>query len=198
MTQLRRHIVVSESTDVSMTVNSEGRGDVVQHEHPSRTAIHITVNNLTTGVYRYVIVDMSDTVNYKHIAGEYAHLEWVEIQIDSDNTGAFTAGLGFVENVDASGGDRYIVKHWSGDKTAGNSFQELVNLYPNGWRMISSHVTTHEVSLADAGYQADVLLPSTLNPTAADTYPGDGDVVLEVTVEAGSVNMSFELSYHTH
>lgn len=198
MTELRKTFITDETSGDTMTVNSEGRGDVIQHAHVSQGTQHFHIDGLTTGTYRYILIDISDTTNYPHTLTDYVHVEWLEIEVDADVQGAYSVNLGFLDNVDATNGDRYITKHWSGSRTAGNQLLEFINPYPNGWRMRPENTVTHMISLNDTNYQTDVDLPSTLTPTAPDTPAGTGDVVLEVTVTAGTINLSQEMGYHTH
>lgn len=185
-------------TGTTMTVNSEGRADVVQHAHIDSGAIHFHLAGLGVATTRYILIDISDTTNYPHNNTDYAHIEWIELEVDGSAAAAYTVNLGFLENVDADNGDRYIVKHWSGTRTAGQSIRQLDNLYPNGWRMRSENLATHAISLNDANYQTDVNLPSTLSPGVADTPSGNSDVILEIDVTAGTIDIAFEIGYHSH
>ncbi len=191
--------LVDAVTGEPMTVNTEGRGDVVQHSHVDQGSLHMHVDGLTAATYRYILIDISDTVNYPHSNTDYAHIEWVEVEVDGSAQATFQLNLGFLKDVDADNGDRYVVKHWSGTRTAGVSFREFVNMYPNGQRMRSESIATHMISVDDANYQtAGADLPSTLDPTTSDTPSGNGDVVLEVIVGAGTIDMAIEIGYHSH
>jgi hypothetical protein len=198
MSIIRKVYVTDEVNDTTMTVNSEGRGDIVQHAHIDSGATHFHLAGLGIATTRYILIDISDTTNYPHSNTTYAHVEWVQLEVDGSAAAAYTVNFGFLENVDTDNGDRYVVKHWSGTRTAGQSIRQLDNLYPNGWRMRSGSLATHAISLNDANYQTDVNLPTTLSPGAAATAPGDGDVILEVIVTAGTIDIAVELGYHSH
>ena len=196
MSELRKLIITDGTDDV--TVNSDGHLDVVQHTHPDTGAVHFHIDGLTTGTTRYILVDLSDTTNYPHVNTTYAHLEWLQIEVDGTNAAEYKVYIGFLENVDATDGDRYIVKHVSGSRTAGQSIRMFDNFAPNGHRMRSESTATHMISLNDTNYQTDVNLPSTLDPSTSDTPSGSGDVILEIVVSAGTIDASIDLSYHSH
>lgn len=179
-------------------VDENGRIAVVQHAHPDTGAIHFHIDGLTVGTYRFILIDISDITNYPHANTTYAHVEWVEIQVDSNNTGAYSVSLGFLENVNGDNGDRYIIKHWSGSKTVGNQLLIFEHMVPAGWRMQSGRILTHAISVNDANYQTDVNLPSSIDPSAPDTPSGDGDVITEIIVTAGEINIAIDIGYHSH
>lgn len=190
--------LVDAITGDPVAINTEGRIEIIQHPHQGFGTLHFHVEGLTAGTYRFILIDISDTTNYPHINTSNAHLDWFEIQVDADVNGDYAINLGFVENVDATAGDKYITKHWSGTKSAGNQLLESFSPFPNGWRMISSKVATHDITLNDTNYQTDVNLPSTLDPATADTPAGSGDVILEIVVNAGEINFSLDVGYHSH
>ena len=175
-----------------------GHLSVIAHGHEDAGVAHFHVEGLTVATYRYILIDRSDTTNYPHANDLELHLEWLQVEVDANNTGEYTLNFGFLENVDATDGDRYIWDHISGNKTAGNS-QEIYKFFgPDGPKMASTRLATHAVSLNDVNYQTDVNLPSTLDPSTADTPSGNGDVVLEIIVAAGEINAHVTLGYHSH
>lgn len=198
MGQGNKRVQVDGNTGKAMTVNSEGRGDVVQHAHVGQATLHFTVEGLEVGIHRFILIDISDTANYPHINTDYVHIEWLHTEIDGNNQADYTSCIGFLKNVDASNGDRYALSCVSGTKTAGQSIRLFENYYPNGYRLRSESIVTSNISLNDTAYQTDVNLKSTLNPITADTPAGNGDVILEIVVNAGVVNANIDLGYHTH
>jgi hypothetical protein len=178
------------------TVNPEGRLDVVQHANPDNGTIHFHVEGLTAGTYRYILIDISDNNNYPHVKTGFAHIEWLDIQADGNIVANYLISLGYLENVDANNGDRVVFKHWSRTREAGNLLDDQVINYPNGWRCKSLYHTTHDKSLNDINYQIDVNLPSTLDPFTTNTPSGDGDITLEIVVNAGIINVALDISYH--
>jgi hypothetical protein len=192
----RKVVVSSTKGDYDMTVNEEGRGDVVQHAHPNSGTIHFEAS--ITATSRFILIDVSDTTNYPHTETNYVHIEWLQVAVDGDNQADYEVCIGFLENVDATNGDFYGAKCFSGTKTAGRSFVQFESPYPNGWRMRTSDMATSKTSLNDTNYQTDVDLKTTLDPSTADTPSGDGDVVAVVTVSGGTLNLTVDIGYHTH
>lgn len=184
----------SNGSEASMSVNSQGRGDVVQHAHPNEVGFHMFTT--ISGSANFVLVDISDTTNFKHAAGDFIHLEQLFVGVDSTNTGDYVLDFGFVENVDATNGDFYSVFTVSGDKFAGQNKELNMNSYPNGPKLSSSIYTTGNISRDDTAFQTDTGLRSTVYPSAASVNPGSGDFVLKVTINAGEINLSLTGSYH--
>lgn len=195
-----KRVIQDPVTGALATINPDGRQNVVQHAHPDSGQIHVDVTALTTAnnPERYLVIDLSNTTGYPHNSTGHIHVEWVEVQVDSNNIGAYDLTLGFLADVDSTGGDRYAVKKWSGDKTAGNQLADFVNIAPGGWRMRTQNIATSNIVLASTNYQTDVPIPTTLNPSSASVAPGSGDVVLEVDLTAGTIDLSFEIGYHSH
>lgn len=198
MSWLRNIFITDANTGKTAGIDDDGRLAVTPHSHHNNGTIHMHVDGLTTGTTRYILVDISNTTDYPHTNTDFVHLEWFDIEVDGNTSANYTVNLGFLENVDATNGDRTIVKHWSGSRTVGQSIRALFDPIPNAPKMHSDYVTTHEVSLNDINYQTDVNMATTLDPTTADTPSGNGDVVLEIIVTAGTVDIAISASYHTH
>lgn len=198
MSYFSRIILNDPNVPGSPIKTEDGHLSVIPHAHGDSSTIHFHVDNLTTGTYKYILVDRSDLTNYHHLYENELHMEWIEIEVDSDNTGEYFVSWGFLDNVDASGGDRYVIDHISGSKTAGNSIHIHKNFGIHGPVMDPNKVTTHNISVADTSYQTDVNLPSTLDPTSANTPSGTGDIVVEATIISGSVNLAITFQYHSH
>jgi len=189
--------VTDASTGSKMTVNSEGRGDVVQHAHPDNGMINFTSADLTAS-QDFILIDISDTTNYPHVGTSYAHIEWANVQVDSDNNGDYNLSIGYLENVDATDGDYREIWSITRSKQIGNNFSGHFPLYPNGPKCTNGFVATSIKSDNDTNFQTDVNLASTLDPTTADTPSGDGDLVLRVTRNAGTIKVLIQIGYHSH
>ncbi|MHA2329811.1 MAG: hypothetical protein ACXACR_14945 [Candidatus Hodarchaeales archaeon] len=187
--------IVDENRD--LVTNSEGRLDVVQHSHPNNGIIHFHIEDVDT-TSRFILIDVSDITNYPHDSNTYIHLEDLDVQIDAAAAASYEIELVFLENVDATDGDEYMVWHTSGTKQTGQNKEIYLNWYPNGPRCRSLSVATHSISLNNVNYQTDVNMRTVLDPTTADTSPGAGDIILVITIAAGSINCSVNLSYHAH
>ena len=68
------------------SINSEGYLDSVQHAHPDSGIFHFHASSIAAS-QDFILIDISDDTNYPHAAGSYAHLEWLNFQVDA--TAAF-------------------------------------------------------------------------------------------------------------
>ncbi len=181
----------------TVTVNSEGRLDIIPHAHADEGTIHFHVNNIGASI-NYILIDMSDIVNYPHVHTDYLHLDNFYVEVDANASADYVIKIGVLENIDASNGDRYTAFHVSGTKQTGKDKEIFLPLLPAGIRMRSLSIATHDISLNDSSYQTDVNMKTTLDPSTADTPPGNGDVVCEIVINAGQINLAINLSYHSH
>jgi len=196
MSRFEETIIVDGVTGDQAGVNSEGRLDVVQHQHPDGGHIYFRDDiSVTTD---YILIDLSDTTNYPHNSTNHIHTENISVVIDATNTADYVVELGFLENVDGTDGDFIEIFTFSGTKQAGNNQAFEISQAPNGARLISSRFTSAVMSLNDVAFQTDVNLASTLDPATADTPSGNGDMVIRVTINAGSIDLSIAVGYHSH
>lgn len=179
------------------TVNKQGRMDVIQHAHADNTAVHFNVEAITAS-QDFILVDISDTTNYKHQNTDWIHLEWLRISTDGSGPADYFIEIGFLENVDGTDGDFYPITSISGSNTAGRSVDVIFPFYPNGAKCSSDHVVTSTLSQNDTAFNTATNLASTLDPATADTPSGDNDLVMRVTRNAGEVDISVDFAYHTH
>ena len=188
--------IIDQATGESVHVEHESLS-VIEHTHEDQSAIHFDVD-LAAGTTRYILIDLSDTTNWPHDNATVIHIDWVDIHIDSDNTGDYVIKLIALANVDATNGDAYVIHETSGSKTAGNNIDEEMNLTPNGWLVDSARIGSSDISLNDVTYQTDVNLYTLFDPATSDTPPGSGDLILEAVVNAGNITINYDIGYHTH
>ncbi len=183
-----------------LKINEDGRADIVEHSHPDSTAIHLHVDNIAASV-NYILIDLSnvgtENANYKHENTDYLHLEWLEVEVDGDNQADYQISFEFLENVDGTNGDRYIIKHFSGTKTAGRSIRTFENFSPGGWRCRKESIATHGITLNDANWSNTDTYGDTLDP-AGSVNPGTGDLIVMITINAGTINLAVDIGYHSH
>lgn len=180
------------------SVNSEGRMDVVQHSHPYNGWIQADFDLAASLTQDFIILDISDTTNYPHDDTGYIHIEYFAITIDAATNAAYTIEFGYLENVDGTDGDFHEVFHFSGTKSTGNQLLVDKSFAPNGPQLTSARAVSSDKSLNDTAFQTDVNLASTLDPSTADTPSGDRDMVMRVVLTGGDINVSVNMSYHTH
>lgn len=182
---------------IDMTVSGNGRGDVIPHAHDDESTIHFHVDGIAANV-NYILIDISDIINYPHLNTKYIHIDNIFIEVDAAAAANYKIKLGFLENVDASNGDRFTVFHLSGSQQTGKDKEIFLPLLPAGIRMKGESLATHDVSLNDTDYQTDTNMKTTLDPGTADTPPGNRDIVCEVIISAGSINLAINIAYHSH
>lgn len=190
-------VILAINDGTFMTINSDGRADFVSHAHPDEGTIHFHVDSLAAST-NYILIDLSDVINYPHIHTEYIHIDNIYLEIDANASADYKIIIGFLEKVDASKGDRYTAFHLSGTKKTGQNKEIFLPLLPAGMRMKSSSIMTHGISLDDSNYQTDVNMKTTIDPGTADTPPGNGDIICEVIINAGQINLAINLAYHSH
>lgn len=174
----------------------DGRMGVVEHAHQNNVNVHLHLTGISADA-DFIFVDLDDTTNYPHVLTGYTHIENVWFDMDASNTAEYEITLGFLKNVSAATGDFVHLYTISGGKQAGNSKIVVLPLSPNGAKMDSRFVVTHDV-ITSATYGSSNSLPSTLDPMTANVNPDNGDLVLRIIINAGSIAMSLNASYHTH
>jgi len=179
------------------TVDNHGHLDVVEHAHVDNAWIHFHSGDISAS-QDFILVDISDTTNYPHTNTNYAHIEYLRIEVDSDVNGAYEIEVGFLDDVDATDGNFYSVSNANGSKKAGNSKEIIYPFYPNGPRCTTGSIATSDASLNDTAFQTDVNLASTLDTGTANTPSGNGDLVVRITRNAGTIVVAIDASYHTH
>ena len=177
------------------TVNVDGRLDIVQHSHPNSVDLHLDTDISTTD--EWILVDISNP-DYTHQNGDnYVHLEGIYISVDADNTADYSIQIGYLENVGATQGTFRYLYTLSGDKQAGNSKEMFLDLYPNGARMTGEYIVTN-IGVTEATFSNTSTMKSTLSPLISDINPGENDVVVRCIINTGTINLSLNMSYHTH
>lgn len=176
------------------SVDENRRLNVVQHTHPSSGKAEITEDGIAVGTKRYILVDLSDTIGFPHTRTGFVHAEWLEIDVDSSND-TWEVKLGFLSNVDGSGGDVTYFDRWKRSK-AGGPFSEFLHPAPHGQICLPGEIVTPNITLGDPNY-ANTELLKTGADMVVGVAPGDGDLILEVTVSSGDIDFNFAVGYHT-
>lgn len=160
---------------------------------------HFRANNITSDT-NFILHDMSDTTNYKHLSTHtaYIHIKNIFVQVDANAAATWDVKLGFLQNVDDTNGDFWIIRHWAGSIQASQDLLLFLPLDASGNKCTPDDTITHGISLNDTAYQTDVNLPSIIDPTTADTPAGNNDLVLLVEVSTGAVDVVFDFAGHTH
>jgi len=189
--------VESFITATAITAEEKLGLDIVSHAHGGTGMVHYFKSGITA-TERAVLVDLSDTVNYPHTGTVTVHMAWFNFDIDPSSDADYVLQIGFVTNVDATNGDFHEMFKVSGTRKAGNAKGGFFPMSPQGPAASAAKIVTSVKSLNDVAFQTDVDLYSTLDPNTADTPSGNGDIVYILTMNAGTVNLGIELSYHGH
>lgn len=184
---------------VQTVLTESGRAiPIYQTDRTDNGYIHFHIENLTAGIYKFVIVDISDLVNYNHGNAGYAHAESFDLEVLCDVNGNWKLDAAFLEEVTDINSRFVVFDHWARNKDTGNLLEKTVYSFPVGPHLHTSKLTSHQQSIT-TDFQSDVAVPSTLNPLLANVFPANGDVVLKLVVAGGTVeSLKFNFTYHSH
>lgn len=101
-------------------LDDSARIGVVPHEHAGHADLHFHVYDLDAST-DYVLVDLSDTTNWPHTAGESIHIDHIDLQVDSDVQSDYLIELHTLRNCGAADCDSMMVWATVGNKTIGAS-----------------------------------------------------------------------------
>ena len=189
-------VVVDPTTGKGAGVDGLGHLDVIRHAHEEGGLVNMQTGTLSAS-QDFILVDLSDTTNYPHENTSWIHLAWINIQVDSDNSGAYEIAFGFLENVDATDGDFHEIGRVGGSKQAGNNIGGFWSMLPEGPKCRSESFAG-PISANDTAFQTDVNLADTITPGSATVPSGSGDLVMRVIHTAGTYAISVQAYYHTH
>ena len=145
---------------------------------------------LTTG---FMLIDLSDAVNWPHTETDHIILEYCALAINGDSSFRGTVEMGYLKNVDATNGD--FVEIFGVDFTSkSETVIEELDFTSHGLHCTDTfHFGLPTVN--STIFQTDVDLEG---PDGASSYPsGAGDVVLLVTRTGGIVDVQVTLGYET-
>jgi hypothetical protein len=189
--------VLVGSTGYQVTVDENGKLGVVQHSHPDAVNLHFHDDSIAT-TKRYVFIDVSDTERYKHSGTNYIHFENLDVQVDPDTNADYIISLIYLENVGAGGADAHVFKRIVGNKKVGQKVEFFQNPYPNGIRAVSDFHVSSKSTLNDPTYAATERFFSTHDTVHANVAPVNGAIILEVIMNADSINLDIDAAYHGH
>ena len=194
----KTQLVDSNGLSLGMVPTESGNSaPVYQTDRPDSGMATFHLEGLAVGIYPFVLIDISDNVNYNHTGTSYAHLHLREFDILCDTNGAWNLQLGFVKNVTTAGADLYVYRQWMGAKDVGNALQDKFISFPVGAALRTESFTT---AVDQTTYfKSDVVVPNSLSPITPSVNPDDGDVVVLLEVTGGNVLEFFaSVGYHSH
>lgn len=177
------------ATDTSQQANS--LPVVPGRNHPY--IVHLTQQNLGAGA-GFMLVDLSDTTNWKHTETGHIDLLWLQISINPSSAFQGDIDIGFLSDITDTSGTLNHIMTFHLDLASGP-----INIFEN-YAQAQIQCTTGrwfgQSTTSDTTWQTDVDLVGPDGGAAA--YPsGDGDLVMKVTRTAGNVDIGITLAYMT-
>ena len=156
--------------------------------------VHFDVQSVAAQT-AYMLIDLSDTTNWKHTNTGHINLEYLIIEVDPDAAYLGEIKLGFLVDVDATNGDFHQILDIDMAKKS-DLFVENLNFGSHGFHCETDH-HFGPITANSTLFQTDVNLGGPDDP-ATITYPsGNGDLVLLIERSAGIVDVSITLGYET-
>jgi len=153
--------------------------------------VHLDSGSIDTET-AFIVIDISDTTNWKHTLTDHIVLHAVTLQVDPDATFLGDIKLGFLTNVDETNGDFNQIIDIGLAKKSDLIVQSLG--FTGGFHLQTS---THfgPITANSTLFQNDVSLAG---PNGATSFPsGPGDLALIIGRSAGAVNVSVTIIYET-
>lgn len=170
--------------------------DVIAHAHPEGGYFNLEVDLAVST--DFILIDISDTVNYPHENTDSIHLAWLLVGVDASATANYDISIGFLENVDGTNGDYHEVFRTSGSKNVGQNKFDLLRTAPDGPWCKSSKTVSSLINTDVAAFNTGTNLKTTRSPGSIATPSGDRDLILRVTMTAGSIMLNVSGNYHSH
>lgn len=198
---MKQVIVRDGDTGNELAIDTNGAASIVQEKHSDSSFIHADIAVTGGTNIDFILVDLSDTTNYKHSNTNNIILEEIYIEVDAEVNADYVVEIDFLANVGAADSDVYEITHVEGTKTVGQQKEVIRKFYPNGPKCNSANMLTTDITLNDTTVNTATSLKSTYIPGAASTAPGDGDLILRINAGAGGANTNFNveinLTYRT-
>lgn len=141
----------------------------------------------------FMVIDLSDIVNWPHTETGHIDLEYIHIHINPDNAFVGTVQIGFLSNVDGTDGDFHVIAAWDARRAA-ELIDDDISFSAGGRFHCEAAYHFGAIVLNDTTWQTDVNLIGP--PGGAAAYPsGNGDVVLKIIRTAGTVNVDLLVGY---
>lgn len=156
-------------------------------------SFHIDVQNIIAASTAFMLIDLSDTTNWKHTNTGHINLEYLAIEVDPDSSFAGEVKIGFLSSVNGTDGDFNQILDIDMVRKA-DLLVEILNFGGHGF---DCETTSHfgPVTANSVLFQTDVSL---LGPDGGTSYPsGDGDLVMIISRTAGAVDVSMTAGYET-
>ena len=184
---------ITDGTNIA-SVTEEGYQDIVTHSDHRGDSISFGKDDIavTTG---YVLIDLSDVVNYPHVYVHHIGIDWVIVAGLADSNAVGHYDVGFITRINGTNSDWYLLLHGHFDKKE-QKFKVSLNFVPQSLVCLpSKHVSGGCMNVTnDATFNTGATVEGVYgNPT-----PAVGDIILKVTRTAGQGNLAVVIGYHSH
>jgi len=187
-----------------MTINRGSVGDsVTRHGRTSlyiaegiaeNQTVHLDTGSVATQT-AFMLIDISDTTNWKHTNTDHIIIDRILIQSDPDAAYLGEIKIGFLTNVSATDGDFNQIL----DLDLAKKSDAIVEELEFGTHGFHCQTSTHfgPIIANSTLFQTDVNLGGPDDPGTL-TYPsGNGDLVMLVERSAGTIDVSLSITYET-
>lgn len=154
--------------------------------------VHLDTGSVATQT-AFMLIDISDTTNWKHTNTDHLIIRHLLIEIDPDSSFLGEIKIGFLDNVDGTNGEFHQIIDFDMAKKSDLAIEDLT--FIGGFHcQNSTHFGPHFVSTL---FRTDVDLGGPDDPSTI-TYPsGNGDLTLIVERSAGATDVSITIIYET-
>ena len=157
--------------------------------------VHLDVGTAST-LIAYMLIDISDTTNWKHTNTGHINLEYLIMEVDPDTSFVGEIKVGFLEDVDGDNGDFHTVIDID-MKRKSALLVEIINFGTHGLDCESNH-HFGPITANSTLFQTDINLGGPDDPGTL-TYPsGNGDLAMIVDGDGtNTVDVSITIGYET-
>ncbi len=161
--------------------------------YAATSTVHLDTGSVAAQT-AFMLVDISDTTNWKHTNTDHIIIRHILIEVDPDSTYLGEIKIGFLSSVDATEGDFNQIIDFDMAKKSDLAIEDLT--FTGGFHCQAS--THFGPILANSTlFQTDVTLGGPDVPGTPAYASGDGDLVMLIEVAAGTTDVSITLIYET-
>ncbi len=180
-------------SSVSQVIRHNVRSQCVVDGYNNTLSVHLDMLAVSAQT-AFMLVDISDTTNWKHTETDHVIIRHVLIEVDPDSSYLGQIKVGFLSDVDATNGDFNQFIDFDMAKKSDLAIEDLT--FTGGFHCQAS--THFGPILANSTlFQTDVDLGGP-DDASTLTYPsGNGDLAVLIERSAGEVDVSVTLIYET-
>lgn len=141
----------------------------------------------------FILVDLSDSASFPHTATSFVKIYAIILNVNGDTSFRGDIEIGFIEEVDATDSTTHPIKTIHYDQSVSN-IDRFIKFDDPIKCAVSNHLSNGK-NTTNTNFQTDVSLDSPKGDTSSAA--GAGDIYLDLTRTAGSVDISITLVYDT-